>query len=495
MSAAVALLPAAAVCIAVLALRWSGLAASGLAAGIAMALWLLHSIMGAALFVPASAAAGASGGATALATLGMAVTDALLLTLVVAAMILPGILFVEATGKRGSTAAVARLVGTLALPPAQAAILIAIGVGVLVESLTGMGVSLLVTMPLLLGLTERWRAIGLGLVGMSLMPWGALSISGLIGAKLAGLPIDTLSHAIWLVSAPVAFCLPLLCVGLVGRRTTPDLAIATLAGAVLVGGIGLASAFVGIEIAGVAGGLAVTVLMALVARRDTAWRAALTAPALRPYVALILAVVAQKAIVAHLQGRGLALDISTGRVSWAVLTSPGVALLAAAVSTVPRYLDAAAAAIAARRGWRPIASVALFMVSARILVEIGAIAALAGTVTDLGGTGAVIATAVLGAISGFITGSGITGNALFMPSAAAIGGSFGAVPLFAAVQNSAAGHTAMASLPVAAILLAALPGRTSGDDRTILRLGLALAAWHLAVLAGFAMARYVLGSP
>ena len=40
----------------------------------------------------------------------------------------------------------------------------------------------------------------------------------------------------------------------------------------------------------------------------------------------------------------------------------------------------------------------------------------------------------------------------------------------------------MASLPVAALLLTALPNRTASDDRTTLRWGLMLTAGYLAVL-------------
>lgn len=63
------------------------------------------------------------------------------------------------------------MIATIGQSTARAAILIAVGVGVLVESLTGMGVSLLVTIPLLLRIAPRGQAIALGLVGMSLMPW------------------------------------------------------------------------------------------------------------------------------------------------------------------------------------------------------------------------------------------------------------------------------------------------------------------------------------
>ena len=122
------------------------------------------------------------------------------------------------------------------------------------------------------------------------------------------------------------------------------------------------------------------------------------------------------------------------------------------------------------------------MIGARLMVECGAITALASSVSRLGQTGAALATIVLGAVSGFVTGSGVTGNALFMPAAAETGRTFAALPLFAALQNGAAGHSAMASLPVAAILLAALPSRTGDDDRVVLRLGLVLAGVHTLVL-------------
>ena len=64
------------------------------------------------------------------------------------------------------------MIATIGQSTARAAILIAVGVGVLVEGLTGMGVSLLVTISLLLRIAPRGQAIALDLVGMCLMPWG-----------------------------------------------------------------------------------------------------------------------------------------------------------------------------------------------------------------------------------------------------------------------------------------------------------------------------------
>jgi hypothetical protein len=57
------------------------------------------------------------------------------------------------------------------------------------------------------------------------------------------------------------------------------------------------------------------------------------------------------------------------------------------------------------------------------------------------------------------------------------------LPLFAALQNSAGGHTGMSSLPVLAILLASLPSREPGDDARSMRKALALAGWHLVLVS------------
>jgi lactate permease len=214
----------------------------------------------------------------------------------------------------------------------------------------------------------------------------------------------------------------------------------------------------------------------------------LASPGLTPYLVLIAAVGAQKLALAPLERLSLSPALATDRVSFTALTSPGVALLAATLFTAARELTPALLAKVALGAWRPVGAIALFMLAARLMVECGAIAALAASVGALGRDGATVAVALLGAVGGFVTGSGVTGNALFMPSAAAAGASLGTLPVLAALQNAASGHVAMASLPVAAILLAALPARTPGDDALVMRLGLALAAWHVAVATLAALA-------
>jgi len=459
-----ALLPSSAVLVAVLGLRASGPVAAGTALFASVAVWLSG-----AFSTPSEV------------QMVHAFADGLVLTALVAAMIVPGMLFVEATRPAKAPEAIKALIAKIGGPQERRVVLIATGIGVMVESLTGMGVSLLVTMPLLLALLPKSQAIGAGLVGMSLMPWGALSISAHVSAKLSGLGMTALQGWFVVVSGPVAFLLPLWCLGFAGGWRPSKMAFAILAGAVLWASIWAATVTVGVEIAGVAGGLSIVVLCVLLAPSFNGLGRAIAAPGLLPYGVLLATVVAQKLAVAPLDRLGLSPALATDRVSFAVMTSPGVALLATVLSTSLRRMTPALVFTVLQRSWRPVFAVALFMIAARLTVECGAIATLADSLSGLGRVGATLAVAFLAAVGGFVTGSAVTSTALFMPSAAAAGTAIGALPILAALQNGVSGHVAMASLPVAAVLLATLPDRRAEDSATVMRIALRLALAHTVV--------------
>ncbi|MGE3918839.1 MAG: hypothetical protein AB7F78_24390, partial [Hyphomicrobiaceae bacterium] len=124
MQATLALLPSAVVLLAVLGLRASGIVAAAAACLAAGAVWISGTF---AAPTPAH--------------IGNAAVDASILTVLVAAMIVPGILFVEATRGRNAGDALRALVGAIDTSRPQTAMLVAVGIGVTVESLTGMGVS------------------------------------------------------------------------------------------------------------------------------------------------------------------------------------------------------------------------------------------------------------------------------------------------------------------------------------------------------------------
>ncbi len=473
MSALLALLPCAVVIVAVLGLHRSGLVAASAAFAVTAALWL------SGVFAPVDAMA-----------LPHAVEDGLLLTSLVGSVIVAGLLYVEVCRRVGSLDAISRVIAALQLDPPKAAVVLVAGVGVMLESLTGFGVSLLVTVPLMLAMFERRQTIALGLIGMSLMPWGALAVSALLGAKLAGMPVPDLAGAFVWTSGPVAAVIPLVCLVFVSGVTPGSILFALAAGAALVGGIVLTNLAIGVEVAGVGGGLAVLALaVATAPDRQRALRA-ITAPPLALLGLLVAGVVAQKLLVPVLAQAGFAPVVGTSRVGYALMTSPGIALLLVAAfgalawrRAVHRGSEPLASHVATR-AWRSLLTIAVFLSMARLLVETGGIGALAGLLTQAGEYAAVAIVSGLAGVGAYVTGSAVPAAALFMPSAAATGQSFGHLNLFAALQHSAAGHTAMASLPIISILLAGLPNRTLADEREALRRGLLLAGlWMSLVVA------------
>jgi lactate permease len=473
LTALLALLPCAVVIVAVLGLHRSGLVAASAAFAVAVLLWL------GGVFAPVD-----------LLALPHAVEDGLLLTSLVGSVIVAGLFYVEICRRVGSLDAIGRVIEALQLDPPRAAVVLVAGVGIMLESLTGFGVSLLVTVPLMLVLFERRQTIALGLIGMSLMPWGALAVSALLGAKLAGLPVPVLAEAFVWTSGPVAAVIPMVCLLFVPGVTVGSVLFAAGAGVALVGGIVLTNLAIGIEVAGVGGGLAVLALAVVAAPDRRRALRALCAPPLALLGLLVAGVVVQKLLVPVLADMGIAPVVGTSRVGYALLTSPGIALLLVAEfgymywSRAVRRGGERLVLHVAKRAWRSLLTIAVFLSMARLLVETGGIGALAGLLAQAGAYAAVAIVSGLAGVGAYVTGSAVPAAALFMPSAAATGQSFGELTLFAALQHSAAGHTAMASLPIISILLAGLPNRTLADEREALRRGLLLAGlWMSMVIA------------
>lgn len=77
------------------------------------------------------------------------------------------------------------------------------------------------------------------------------------------------------------------------------------------------------------GGILVIGLAILIANQGNGLRRVLTASALAPYYILIVSVLLQKLLVSPLTKVGLAPVISSGQVTFTLLTSPSAALLVA----------------------------------------------------------------------------------------------------------------------------------------------------------------------
>nr|BFE95391.1 hypothetical protein GCM10020185_59270 [Pseudomonas brassicacearum subsp. brassicacearum] len=119
-------------------------------------------------------------------------------------VIVPGLVFVIFFIERmGVNLALSRWVQSLGLGRGDQVVFIVLGLAPLLEAMTGFGVSLIATVPLLLSLFERRIALRIALTGMAIMPWGTLGLASVIGASLVHLDATALASTSALTSAPV----------------------------------------------------------------------------------------------------------------------------------------------------------------------------------------------------------------------------------------------------------------------------------------------------
>lgn len=101
-------------------------------------------------------------------------------------MIIPGLCLNEVLTLNKAHERLVGWVHQIPATPSRKAILIVVGLAPALESMTGFGISLLVTIPLLMAFASRQRALRLSLLSMNIMPWGTLALATTVGAQLSG---------------------------------------------------------------------------------------------------------------------------------------------------------------------------------------------------------------------------------------------------------------------------------------------------------------------
>lgn len=404
------------------------------------------------------------------------------LLLSAALVVVPGLTLNGILKARGTHRELADWVGRVRLPAPWRTGLIVLGIGPALESLTGFGVSLLATVPILVALSPPAVAVRQAVLGMAVVPWGALSLPTQVGAALSGTTpgaLGTRTALLYLVLMPVVGALAT-SLGRDGARLLPR----AWPGAVC--GAGQALLLVAANAAGltvVAGVLAGTGT-ALAVLGPGLLRGAVPAPpwrAVAPYAAVLGLVVAVQALVAL----GVPLDVRlpVGDASVAPFSSPGAALLLACLL----FARPGTGRSTARSAWssrRTVAALGGFVLMAQVMVASGSVATLAAGITAAGPGAVAGLSPVLALGSGFLTGSATSGNALMMPAQASLGELSGTGALAPAVQNAGAGIAMLASLPTASLVLdvAGMPGRDA--ERSLIGFDLRLLLLFALLLAG-----------
>jgi lactate permease len=388
-----------------------------------------------------------------------ALLDAAILTLSAAIVILPGVYFNAIIRGHGTIGAIQQWIEYLPYTRERKTLLLLFGLLPAVESLTGFGVSLFLSIPILFHLFSAPIAFRLSMLGMSIMPWGTLALATVVGATLSEVSVPDLGWYTALTSSLVFPLLSLVALHVIGglqavkKNLCAALGLSTGLSAALL----LLNHFQLVEIAGVIAGLVVCIAGALLLPKEAPTstppdqRQALRA--FLPYGGVLLLIALERLVPGLYQFLNDALVLSGSTTSLKMLTSPGVALLLVAVVL---YLS------------RPIAlphqalltrvrtfclSLFIFVALAQIMRQSGMIMAFGSALAKWNGDLLLLFSPLIGMTSGFITGSNLSGNALTMAVQSNIGAYQGTVLSFAAAQNSGAGHAVFTSLPIIVLIL------------------------------------------
>lgn len=412
-----------------------------------------------------------------------AARDTAVLFLSTAFVIVPGLGFVILIERMGVNQALSQWVRSLGLGPADQVVFIVLGLAPLLEAMTGFGVSLIATVPLLLSLFERRAALRMALAGMAIMPWGTLGLATVIGASLAHVDAVALTAVSSLTSAPVFLVLGALSLHLAGERGARAWLLLGGFGLLFVGVLHGISRWLGPEVAGVGAGFAVALgmLVRALLLRGTAQAAPGWPRQAWPYLALALAIVLLKllALATQWDQRWI---VQGAQVAWKPLASPGVALTLVLALLLARGAGHGVALVGAlaARAKRPLLTIFFFLAMSQMMVKAGFLAGLVQMLAELAPAALAPIVAAFGALAGYMTGSNVGGNAIFMPAIALLPES--SRLLLAAVHNSAAGHAALGSLSIVMLVLG-LARTNAQEEGELVRFGFALACLNAAAVA------------
>jgi lactate permease len=443
-----------------------GLVALGWPAPVAGAASLATAVLGALVWPPLQAVA-----------IPGAMLDGLGTSAQVLYVLFGGLLLYNLLSAGDAVDGVSRFLGRLEPDRVSLAAVVVVGVAPFFESVTGFGVAVVISAPILLAAGfAPLRAAVLATWGQCAVPWGALGVGTVIGAHLAGKDFDVLSNSSALLSLPLFPVYGVAAVALadgwngVRRRGAEAIALGLVAGVATL----LTSIYLVPELSGAVGGLAAAAVFLAWRRRRLA---GIPLRALLPY-AFLLAVLAATngvgALRAVLEGLGPLFD------------GPGLPLLVSGVfAAVVFGLGGDQIGAATRRTvtqWFPTAGAVLtFVLAGEVVAGSGAAGLLAGGAESLGGLFPAVSP-VLAALGGALTGSNAASNALFMPLQVEAARGLDLSPgLTAAVQNVVGSQASMLS-PQRLVLAATATGMLGHESR-ILRAAITPVAVSIGLLA------------
>ncbi len=395
-----------------------------------------------------------------------------LLTLTVALVIIPGFSFNSLFRSHGFAHGLTKWIEELPINREAKTLLILLGLAPAIESLTGFGVSLFLTISILYPLYSLKKTAQLGSLSMNIMPWGTLAMATVIGGMLINHDPQELGFLTSLTSSLIYPYIGIISALVISdKNQTKNIILGFFIGSLLSLTLIISNWLLSTEVAGVISGFIVCIAgVYFLKNRPIEFKQGLIL--LLPYLALLGLVLFQRMIPGFYEKLSQAWILTASGVTVSPFTSPGL-LLALVTFALFIYKPSHSINIkeVLKKSKKPLLGMGLFFVLSQVLVQTGMLKALVSQIGRIfSDTQIVLISPILGALSGLATGSNVGGNALLIRAQYEMGiessGNEQLAILLTALQNSGAGHAVFSSIPMIILLLGILHDESDGKAPT-----------------------------
>ncbi|MGK7956453.1 MAG: L-lactate permease [Crocosphaera sp.] len=402
------------------------------------------------------------------------VKSALILSLSAILVILPGLYLNGIIKQQKTLDKIAEWIERLPLKLEEKTLILLLGFLPAVESLTGFGVSLFLGVPIFLKLFPQKEALKLSLLGMNIMPWGTLALATTIGANLIQYPVKQLGTITSLTSFfifPYIAAVALLIIG--GFRLLKQkIYLVFCLGLVISLSLFINNYYLYPEIAGILSGLVTGLLgIYLACRGKNFFQIVFQKKLLKiffPYILVLILILGTRLIHPIKEFLSQLLVLKSNQVSFSIFTSPGIIILLVAILLQNLKPVNVSLVEITKKSKNACLTIAAFLLLSQTMLQSGMIATLSRGLLNFSGEYlSLLLSPLIGMLAGFITGSNVGGNALFIAAQDEIGRQWNQGILFASVHNSGAGHMVFSSIPIIVLVLTIFQDINSGQRSII----------------------------
>lgn len=355
--------------------------------------------------------------------------------------------------KSGTIEKLSQFIDEIEISNDKKALLVVLGIAPAIESLTGFGVSLFVTIPVLSSLHDSSKSTKLSILSMNIMPWGTLGLATVVGAQFSGLSVPSLGINSSLISFVIFPLVGVFSYIIIGKRSLTFLFQCLLVGFITSSFLVISNIFISVEIAGVCAGVLSTILSYVIFRSKSKIDFVRLYKITKPYLLLFVLVVFSK-IAVYFFGSSLDIfEIKSKDMSFNPVNSPGIPLLVTALVCQRKIRYYFSPKLVSDKIKIPILGIFVFLVLSQIMLKSSMLNKISEIFVQVSDKFVLVISPMLGVLSGYITGSNLGGNVLMMQIQKKLTSDPDIINFIPAIQNSSAGHAVFASLPMIMLVI------------------------------------------